>query len=302
MTTQSFQEKKTRIVIFANGILDDPATEAVRWIRPGDLVVAADGGTKCALAAGVTPTHVIGDLDSLSPEQRAQLETAGTIIHAHPPAKDETDLELALLWAAAQPDVTEIVVLGALGGRPDQELANLLLLALPQLAGRDVIVADGRVDNPLPAWQRNADDHRPTRRHRLPHPARRRRRWRHDTRLGISASRRNTALWRRTRRQQRTRRQSGDSHRSVRGCCGSFIKTRSWILEARNSIRDGSRAFLPQFVARYIRRLVVKKLCTVVCSVCVVSWMRRADAGRPPRAAGDGLRQLQRQRGRHRGF
>jgi thiamine pyrophosphokinase len=132
-----------RVVIFANGIMNEPSTEAARWIRSGDLVVAADGGTKYALAAGVTPAHVIGDLDSLPSEQRARLEAAGTIIHAYPPAKDETDLELALLWAAAQPGVTHIVVLGALGGRPDQEFANLLLLALPQLAGRDVTVAGG---------------------------------------------------------------------------------------------------------------------------------------------------------------
>jgi len=132
-----------RIVIFANGVIADPAAEAARWVRAGDCVVAADGGTRHALAAGLMPAHVIGDLDSLSPDQRARLEAAGTMLHAHPPAKDETDLELALTWAAAQSDVTEIVILGALGGRPDQALANLLLLALPALTGRTVIIADG---------------------------------------------------------------------------------------------------------------------------------------------------------------
>jgi thiamine pyrophosphokinase len=131
-----------RIVIFANGVIEDPAAEAARWVRPGDCVVAADGGTTSALAAGLTPAHVVGDLDSLSPEQRVMLEAAGTSLHTHPPAKDETDLELALMWAATQPDVTQIIVLGALGGRPDQALANLLLLALPALAGCEVIIAD----------------------------------------------------------------------------------------------------------------------------------------------------------------
>ena len=132
-----------RIIIFANGIIEDPTAEAARWVQRGDCVVAADGGTAHALTAGLTPAHIIGDLDSLSPEQRAHLEATGTILHAHPPAKDETDLELALTWAASQPDVTQIVILGALGGRPDQALANLLLLALPALAGQDVIIADG---------------------------------------------------------------------------------------------------------------------------------------------------------------
>ncbi len=138
-----YEENSVRIVIFTNGIIENPAAEAARWVRPGDCVVAADGGTRHALAAGLTPAHIIGDLDSLAVEQRTCLEAAGTTLHPHPPAKDETDLELALMWAAAQPDVTEIVVLGALGGRPDQALANLLLLALPALAGRAVILADG---------------------------------------------------------------------------------------------------------------------------------------------------------------
>mgnify|MGYP000738479771 CR=1 FL=1 len=132
-----------RIIIFANGIIENPTAEAERWVRPGDCVVAADGGTQHALDAGLMPAHVIGDLDSLSAEQRARLEAAGTTLDAHPPAKDETDLELALTWAAIQPDVEMIVILGALGGRPDQALANLLLLALPALKGHTVIIADG---------------------------------------------------------------------------------------------------------------------------------------------------------------
>ncbi|MBN2007178.1 MAG: thiamine diphosphokinase [Anaerolineae bacterium] len=135
-----------RMIIFANGIMRDPAATAKRWIRPGDLIVAADGGMQHVLSAGLIPDHVIGDLDSAPPELRTQVESQGTHFHVYPPTKDETDLELALLWAAetvrSAPDAGEIVVLGALGGRPDQELANLLLLALPQLTGLGVIVAD----------------------------------------------------------------------------------------------------------------------------------------------------------------
>ncbi|MFP4344360.1 MAG: thiamine diphosphokinase [Anaerolineales bacterium] len=131
-----------RIVIFTNGILENPEEEARRWIDEGSLVVAADGGTRYALEAGLLPRHVIGDLDSLSEEVRAELQAAGTGFHVHPPAKDETDLELALLWAAEQ-GAEEIVVLGAFGGRPDQELANLLLLALPEMEGLRVLIAGG---------------------------------------------------------------------------------------------------------------------------------------------------------------
>lgn len=129
-----------RIIIFANGTMDNPGAEAARWVSPGDTVIAADGGTRHALAAGSTPTMVIGDLDSLNPNLHEQLQGAGTHFCAYPPEKDETDLELALLWAAKE-EADEIIVLGALGGRPDQELANLLLLALPTLASHSVILA-----------------------------------------------------------------------------------------------------------------------------------------------------------------
>ena len=131
-----------KIVIFANGELISPADAVARWVQSTDVIVAADGGTRHALAAGLKPDQIIGDLDSLPPELRAELRAAGTEFQTYPPAKDETDLELALLWAAQQ-DAEEILVLGALGGRPDQELANLLLLALPELAGQKTRLAAG---------------------------------------------------------------------------------------------------------------------------------------------------------------
>ena len=74
---------------------------------------------------------------------RHELQQKGTVFREHPPAKDETDLELALCWIAERSDVDQIVILGGLGGRPDQTLANLLLLAMPALEGVDALFADG---------------------------------------------------------------------------------------------------------------------------------------------------------------
>lgn len=130
-----------RVVIFANGVLADPQ-DARGLLRPDDRVIAADGGTHHALAAGVMPDVVIGDLDSLSPDERARVEAAGSRVISFSPRKDETDLELALGHAARE-GATEIVILAALGGRMDQTIANLLLLALPELEGRDVRIVEG---------------------------------------------------------------------------------------------------------------------------------------------------------------
>jgi thiamine pyrophosphokinase len=131
-----------RAIIIAGGQI--PRSEnGRRWIGEGDLIIGADGGAAQALAWGLIPDLVIGDLDSLVQEDQARLVAAGCRFVVHPRAKDETDLELALAHAVEQ-GAREVLVLGALGGRLDHALANLLLLALPALRGIPVRIVDGQ--------------------------------------------------------------------------------------------------------------------------------------------------------------
>jgi thiamine pyrophosphokinase len=82
-------------------------------------------------------------MDSLDGPERELPAAQRAHLIQHPRAKDETDLELALAYAARQ-DVEEIVVLGALGGsRLDHMLSNVLLLALPALHGHRVLIVHG---------------------------------------------------------------------------------------------------------------------------------------------------------------
>jgi thiamine pyrophosphokinase len=131
----------SRALIFANGLLPDMSL-ARALVSSTETIIAADGGTRNALALGLTPSVVIGDLDSLTEEQRQTLTLAGTQFLAHPPDKNETDLELAVKWAAGQ-DYSPILVLSALGGRLDQTLGNLALLSDPALAQVDIRLEDG---------------------------------------------------------------------------------------------------------------------------------------------------------------
>jgi thiamine pyrophosphokinase len=131
----------TRVIIFANGSLPD-LEPARRLIRPGDVLLAADGGTRHALALGLMPSIVIGDLDSLSETDRQRLENAGTRLLQRPRDKNATDLELALYYALEQ-GYTQVVILAALGGRLDQTLANLALLTDPRLSALDMRLDDG---------------------------------------------------------------------------------------------------------------------------------------------------------------
>jgi thiamine pyrophosphokinase len=114
----------------------------VRLLHRADDLIAADGGARELLRRGLRPTLVIGDADSLTPAELTQLELAAVALERHPPAKDETDLELALL-AAQRRGARRLVVYGALGGRWDQSLANIALLALPELAACRTVLRDG---------------------------------------------------------------------------------------------------------------------------------------------------------------
>lgn len=116
-----------RVLIFINGTIEEYAAFA-RWLNDDDYRIAADGGARHALALGCRLDAVVGDLDSLAPTVVNQLADQGVIIKRYPVAKDQTDLELAIEFALAQ-GATEIVLLGAVGDRLDQTLANLLILA-----------------------------------------------------------------------------------------------------------------------------------------------------------------------------
>jgi thiamine pyrophosphokinase len=131
-----------RAVIFANGLLPDPKA-ARRLLREDDFRIAADGGCRHALACGRAPDVLIGDFDSLPGEFRDSLRRAGTRMQAFPAEKDQTDLELALAFALSE-GYNTIRIIAGLGGRTDQTLANLSLLADPALEGRDVRIDDGR--------------------------------------------------------------------------------------------------------------------------------------------------------------
>ena len=129
-----------RTIIVAGG--SRPSGEVWRrWVREGDRIIGADGGAGHALARGLTPDLVIGDMDSLTDGDRTLLQVGGCRFVVHPRAKDQTDLELALTYAAAE-GAREIVVLGVFGGRLDHTLANILLLALPQLEQVPVWLVD----------------------------------------------------------------------------------------------------------------------------------------------------------------
>jgi len=124
-----------RAVVVADG---DPAPSDARIAEDAELLIAADGGAGWLEEIGRRPDILVGDLDSVDPAVVRRLAAAGTEVIRHPAEKDASDSELAL-GVALERGADEVVMLGALGGgRLDHELANLLLLADPELPRRDL--------------------------------------------------------------------------------------------------------------------------------------------------------------------
>lgn len=131
-----------RAVLFANGQAR-PGFEIN--LLPGDFLVAVDGGLRHLKRLGLKPDLLIGDLDSVDAAELAKIVDAGIEVRRFPPAKDQTDLELALEYALKN-DYAQIVIAYPFGDRVDHTLGNLNLLTRPDLAGKTFSLDDGQVE------------------------------------------------------------------------------------------------------------------------------------------------------------
>jgi thiamine pyrophosphokinase len=114
-----------RALVFANG--EAPSARLVSaTLREGDLIVAADAGARHALACGLVPHAVVGDLDSFGEDPALAAAIPADRLHRES-RLDTTDLEKAVAFAI-QRGCDEIEILGAGGGRSDHALANLSVL------------------------------------------------------------------------------------------------------------------------------------------------------------------------------
>ena len=125
-----------RAVIVLGG--DAPKAELLaEAMRGADLTSAVDRGLAAFDAAGLMPDLLIGDMDSIRPdvlekyEGRVEEERLNCI-------KDDTD-GVHALDVAMEKGADTVVLLGALGGRMDHALANLMLLVR---AGRKHVRAE----------------------------------------------------------------------------------------------------------------------------------------------------------------
>jgi len=107
------------VVVSGSAPLEDPVINAL----PREAtILAVDGGLDHALAAGLTPSRLIGDLDSVSSAGLAWAN-ANAMISRHSTDKDRTDTELALALAAEM-HPARITLIGG-GNRLDHSITAI---------------------------------------------------------------------------------------------------------------------------------------------------------------------------------
>lgn len=117
--------KNKRVLIFSGGRLGPAAFEE---IKEDDALVGVDRGSLRLIREGFKPDICLGDFDSVTEEEREEIERhCHQIISCDPIMKDLTDTEMAFNWALEQ-QPREIWIMGGVGSRFDHSLANVHLL------------------------------------------------------------------------------------------------------------------------------------------------------------------------------
>lgn len=117
-----------------------PDPEWLEGMACGREVWALDRGTDACRAAGVLPSRVLGDFDSISDESREWVEARSVVMDRYNPDKDDTDFQLALKLLEG-----EVLVTGCWGGRFDHAFSNVFSsLAAMERGVRVLCFADER--------------------------------------------------------------------------------------------------------------------------------------------------------------
>ncbi len=98
--------------------------EVEKLLEDADYIIAADGGLKHLNDLNVSPTAIIGDMDSTDPEMLGK-QTAEIIKFSA--EKSKTDAELAIEYLQSK-GCENIFLIGATGKRLDHELGNISLM------------------------------------------------------------------------------------------------------------------------------------------------------------------------------
>ena len=108
--------------------------EVLEIIDSAPLTVCCDGAADDFIARGGVPDIIIGDMDSLSTENKTRYSN----IIVHNPDQETNDQTKAVQYLLSR-GITRIAIVGATGKREDHTIANIALTAEYMAMGAEVV-------------------------------------------------------------------------------------------------------------------------------------------------------------------
>ena len=130
-----------KTLIFSGGKIDLEFAAEYLGAQKFDSIVCADSGLEAARLLNQDVDFFMGDFDSVSDDTLKEFMKSKAEYIRYPEEKDETDTELVINWVVEN-GATEIIILGATGGRLDHLLANINLLMIPLKKGVPAYIID----------------------------------------------------------------------------------------------------------------------------------------------------------------
>ncbi|MFP4198147.1 MAG: thiamine diphosphokinase [Halanaerobium sp.] len=120
---------KKKALLVLNGEFDFGKGDLQQFIKRTeiDFIIAVDGGANKLKSLGLMPDLIIGDLDSITNKNKKYYSQQNVKTIKYPVEKDQTDSEIAVDYCKENA-FKQLYLAAALGGRIDQQLANLNLL------------------------------------------------------------------------------------------------------------------------------------------------------------------------------
>jgi len=120
---------KKKALLILNGELDFEKEDLNQIIenKKIDKIIAVDGGANKVRNLNLLPDLIIGDLDSITEKNKKYYSKKNIETIKYPVEKDQTDSEIAVDYCLEN-NFKELYLTSALGGRIDQQLANINLL------------------------------------------------------------------------------------------------------------------------------------------------------------------------------
>lgn len=116
---------KQKAIVIGNGE-QPPSGLLIAAVDSGQYeVICADGGYHHAERLGIVPDMILGDMDSLSPDEIHRLE--GKVSVKKYTGQNDTDVEKAISYCIDN-NIKDILLFGVTGKLIDHELSNLMLL------------------------------------------------------------------------------------------------------------------------------------------------------------------------------